>query len=101
MAVAEVVHGEPGEEIEVLLAVRVPKARSPAAHEGDGITRVHPDLGSVGRLDDLAVVHRPAIDRLAVRLRSCCQRTSVPMPSVVKISSSTAWRLRPSITCVL
>src|SRR5262249_46025220 len=97
--VAEVVDREAGEEVDVALAVRVPQDRTLAAHECDGEAGVHADLSLVGRGDDLSVRHLASV-RFAGRLRACCQVTSVPMPSAVKISSSTAWRRRPSITCV-
>src|SRR5205807_10271552 len=40
MAVAEVVDGEAGEEVEVALAVGVPQLGAAAAHEGDGLPGV-------------------------------------------------------------
>src|SRR5438128_1598825 len=103
MAVAQVVHREAREEVEVARAVGVPQLRAAPAHERHRLARVDADLVRGAQRDHLGVgqsvsfAHAPTA-RLRVR-RAVRGRISVPTPREVSTSSSTAWRTRPSITC--
>src|SRR5207245_2593756 len=102
MAMAQVVHREAREEVEVALAVGVPQLRAAPAHERHRLARVDADLVRGAQRDHLGVgqsvsfAHAPTA-RLRVR-RAVRGRISVPTPREVSTSSSTAWRTRPSIT---
>ena len=102
MAVAQVVHREAREEIQVALAVRVPQLRAAPAHEGDRLARVHAHLVRGAQRDHLGVGQSaPLTHALAARprlRRAVRGRISVPTPREVSTSSSTACRTRPSIT---
>src|SRR5664279_1504424 len=104
MGVSECVDGNTGQQIEVAGAVGVPHIAAFAAHQ-DGLRRaegVHDRMGVAVR-PLLGVTHVSSPVALvvysAVRMRVSTPGTTwVPTPSSVKISNSTAWGVRPSMT---
>src|SRR5204862_4303047 len=86
MTVAHLRDRDPGEEVEVLVAVGVPQARPLAAHELDRVPRV--GWHQVFALECLQLGHAHAV-------------IFVPIPPSVNSSSSTLWGVRPSTMCAL
>ena len=89
VAVADLDHGDAGEEVQVLVAVGVPQPRALAAHELDLVARV--------RRHDVV-----ALERLQVRERhsdSAPWKIFVPVPPIVNSSSSRECGSRPSTMC--
>src|SRR4029450_4960960 len=83
VAVADVVHGDAGHAVDVAAPLSVEEGRALAAHEGHRLSPVGRHQGRRLPLDRELVDH-------AVIL--------VPMPASVKISTSTEWGTRPSMT---
>src|SRR5262249_34000497 len=83
VAVTEVGHRDPAEEIEVLAALGVPHPRSLSAHELDRETRVRADHARTLQL--LQLLQGPV-------------RVSILVPSAASVnsSSSSEWATRPS-----
>src|SRR5262249_51525579 len=96
MAVAQAVHRDPREEVEVAPAVGVPQSAALAARDGERLSRIERDLVRVVAGDDLRARHARASRRRG-RRTPCI--TSVPTPWLVSTSRSSACRARPSITC--
>src|SRR5690349_10187343 len=82
MAMSQRIHCDAREEIEILFPVRVPDSRPLAAHESNRISRIGSGDVLIGQPRNVAIRHRFT--------------TSVPIPSLVKISRSTACFTRPS-----
>jgi hypothetical protein len=57
VTVAQVVYGDAGQKVEILLAVSVPHPGAFTANQGDGIARVRLRDVFVRKLDDFAVFH--------------------------------------------
>src|SRR5262245_57094051 len=87
MAVPQTVNRDAAEKIEVFLAVGIPDFAAAAFDQGDG--RAGVSFGDVlfGERGDVPVLHH-------------FRTTSVPTPSLVKISKSTACFTRPSMMWV-
>src|SRR5260370_29443386 len=106
ISVPEAGNRESAENIEIAVAVGVVQIRAMPARERQRQASVNIDHVPMREFYDLGVVHRclPPCAARAVSLnadtlaRRCT--TSVPIPERVKISSSTACLLRPSIIWV-
>src|SRR5262249_60333092 len=103
VAVAEAVHRDAGEEVEIPLAVDVPHRHPLAAGDGERLARVEADL--VGGIAGEDVVTRHGETPRAAQARASRRRgrrtpctTSVPTPWLVRTSSSKACFTRPSMT---
>src|SRR5262245_38851551 len=86
IAMAQAVDRDAGEKIEILFAVGIPDLAAPPLDQRDRRARVGLRHVLVGQRCDLPVVH--------------FRTTSVPTPSLVKISSNTACFTRPSMIWV-
>ena len=88
VAVADVQHRDPGEEVEVLVAVGIPQPAAGAAHERDRVARVGADR--VVALERLQLLQRG---------RHQIDPIFVPWPASVNSSSSSECGTRPSTMC--
>src|SRR5262245_54319020 len=87
MAVAETVDGNAAKKIEIFFAVGVPNLAASTFDEGDRRASVSFGDELIGERGDIPVLHH-------------FLTTSVPTPSLVKISKSTACFTRPSMMWV-
>ena len=90
VAVPDVEHRDPGEEVEVLVAVGVPQPHAAAAHELDRVA----DVGA----DRVARARAPGAPR-QTHARRTSGRIIVPCPASVNSSSSSECGTRPSTMC--
>ena len=104
LAVAQDANRDPGQEIQIFLAVFIPEAAAFAPHHGGRKTSVGVNEHLLAPFYPFAVVH------LVLSLQLCAKSfrsmpsqatSSVPMPVCVKISSKIACSWRPSMMCAL